>query len=760
MMKIRYIFSTLLLLITLSVKSQQFYFPKAAYADTAKLKTAMSALSLQILAKLDKIKDKEMSDIYLQSVNQSISGQYRESLNSINRLRDEVIKGGKIDTGASFGVMFINECYNQIRLMQAEGRGAEVSIEELFKITFPIALENLGKLAKTIALEPFSMDVSAIEKQWQVILEKRRSLQKDSLSLDEADDFSQAYFQHWLYSRFVPVGKKVLSTLDNSNYIIQDSVMIKMRDGVELSAVIVRSKKTELSQPVVLIANIYSGPGEVEMAKEIVNNGYTGVILNTRGKYVSDAMIEPFEHDANDVYDAINWISQQSWCNGKVGMYGGSYLGFTQWAATKVMHPALKTIVPQVAAAPGIDFPMHNNTFTTYMLRWLNNVTASKGTEWAEFSNIEKWDQTFNNWYLSNKPFHSLDSIEGRPNTIFQRWLKHPSYDAYWQKMIPYKEEFRKINIPVLSITGYFDGDQKGALYYFKEHNFWNPKANHYLVIGPYDHGGAQGSPSPLVNGYPIDQSAKIDISKLVFRWFDYILKDSVKPELLKEKVNYQVMDENQWKHAASLKTMNNGSLQFYLSPLKNGQLNKLVVKPEANAVIQQQREFLDRKKEKVSDTYKLLEDSLDVDGRLGFVSEVFDRDFSINGSFTAELYAAINKKDMDISVQLVEQRADGKCFSLSTSLQRASYSKNRSKRELITPNIVSHIPVTGSFISKKISKGSRLVFLIGIPKGAYVQINYGTGKDVSVESVADGKEPLRIKWSGKSSIHIPVQRN
>lgn len=71
----------------------------------------------------------------------------------------------------------------------------------------------------------------------------------------------------------------------------------------------------------------------------------------------------PYEYETKDVNAVIDWIIQQSWSNGRVGMYGGSYSGFAQWAAAKYLHPALKTIVPYVAAIPGLGLPMENNVF-------------------------------------------------------------------------------------------------------------------------------------------------------------------------------------------------------------------------------------------------------------------------------------------------------------------------------------------------------------------------------------------------------------
>jgi predicted acyl esterase len=126
-----------------------------------------------------------------------------------------------------------------------------------------------------------------------------------------------------------------------------------------------------------------------------------------------------------------------------------------------------------------------------------------------------------------------IDSIDGAPNKWLQRWLQHPSYDKYWQYMLPYKNEFAKINIPVLTITGYYDDGQQSALHYLKEHYRYNKNADHFLLIGPYDHFGAQASRKPpVLNGYAIDPVAQIDTPEIPFQWLDYVMRDGKKPDL------------------------------------------------------------------------------------------------------------------------------------------------------------------------------------------------------------------------------------
>jgi uncharacterized protein len=145
----------------------------------------------------------------------------------------------------------------------------------------------------------------------------------------------------------------------------------------------------------------------------------------------------------------------------------------------------------------------------------------------------------------------------------------------------------------------------------------------------------------------------------------------------------------------------------------------------------------------------------------LVFSTEHFEKEFNINGSFTGNLWATINKKDMDVSLALYELMPDGRYFFLTRYVGRGSYAKDNSKRQLLQPNKKENIPFDNTrFVSKKINKGSRLVILLNINKHAFEIINYGSGKTVSEETMKDAGEPLQIKWHNDSYIKIPVWKN
>ncbi len=541
---------------------------------------------------------------------------------------------------------------------------------------------------------------------------------------------------------------------DDAHYVIEDSVLIKTKDGAHISALVVRKKDASEPRATILQFTIYARTTDLKKAKEAADKGYVGVMAYTRGKRYSPDQVVPYEHDGKDAYEVIDWISKQSWSNGKVGMYGGSYNGFTQWAAAKYMHPALKTIVPSASVAPGLDVPMTNNVVMSFPFPWIYYVSNNKFLDVTDY-NGQHWGDLSQKWFEEGKTYHSLDTLLGRPgNTVFQRWLSHPAYDKYWQDMIPYQKDFSKINIPVLTTTGYYDGGQIGATYYLREHLAHHPKADHYLLIGPYGHFGAQGYPDSSYNGYQIDPVANIPIHDIIYQWFDHILKAGPKPALLKDKINYQIMGSNEWKHVPSLQKMSNDTLTFYLDPRRRLTMKK----PLKSGFTAQKIDFSDRTtRHSYYFANQIIYDTLFTSG-LMFVSEPLQQPIEIAGCFWGKLQAVINKKDMDYSVVLFEQMPNGKYFYLSYFMGRASYANDHTQRQLLTPGKKEAIPFSNTYLTgRKLSKGSRIVAVLNINKSPFEQINYGTGKDVNTESIKDAKVPLQIKWANDSYLKIPV---
>ena len=132
----------------------------------------------------------------------------------------------------------------------------------------------------------------------------------------------------------------------NESYTIRSDVRIPTKSGVDISAIIATKQDLIEPAPVVLFYTTYhQGDGDAIFAKLAADRGYVGVVAYARGVRTNMEHYTPYKHEQSDIYDIIDWLSKQEWSNGKVGMFGGSYTGFSQWAATKSLHPALKTIV-------------------------------------------------------------------------------------------------------------------------------------------------------------------------------------------------------------------------------------------------------------------------------------------------------------------------------------------------------------------------------------------------------------------------------
>jgi putative CocE/NonD family hydrolase len=549
---------------------------------------------------------------------------------------------------------------------------------------------------------------------------------------------------------------------EKSVYDIQDSVMIKTRDGAFISAMVVRKKGITAPRAVIFQYTIYvrDKGRDIKTLKEAADNGYVGVIAYTRGKRFSPNEIFPYENDGNDAYDVIDWISKKEWCNGSVGMYGGSYNGFTQWAACKKMHLALKTIVPYVANRPGMGLPMENNVSVNPNYEWSFYVGNNKYLDTIAGNDRQRFRNMQNKWWETGVAYKKLDSIDGSSNRLLQRWINHPSFDEYWQKMAPYEKEFAQINIPVLAFDGYYNDSQNSSLYYVRELQKYNPQTPVYLIIGPYGHFGTQIGGEINLYDYKVDSTAIINIKKITYQWFDYILRNGTKPEILKDKINYEVMGANEWRNAPSLDKMANGFLKMYLTDSKSGNFYALnPKKPIQKNYLYQEVNFADRQTEN-NEYYPdpIIRKEIDTSNGFIFISEPLKESMLINGSFLGEIKASINKKDMDIGVTLYEVMPNGHYFHLSYFLGRASYAKDITKRNLLKPNEIESIPFSNThLVSKKLSKGSRLLVAINVNKNPFSQLNYGTGKEVSDETIEDSKEPLKVKWYNDSYVKIPV---
>ncbi len=561
------------------------------------------------------------------------------------------------------------------------------------------------------------------------------------------------------WNDLVPGLKPLLEADTQRRFLVDDQVLIPTPDGAKIAAMIVRPRSAKPAKLTALLNfTIYAKDDwSMQDALKMAGHGYAGVVAYTRGKGRSSDAVVPYVHDGEDAATVIAWLARQPWSDGRVGMFSGSYNGFTQWAAAKHHPPALKAMATHATNAPGIDTPMQGNVFQSFIYYWPFYTTDNKSLDDRAFDDDAHWDGLQRRWYASGKPYRELDKLDGRPNPVFDSWLQHPSYDSFWQRLIPYGREFADIDIPVFVETGYYDGGMVGALYYFQQHLKYRPSADDRMLIGPYHHIAMQTGVLPEVDGYVVDKAALLDLQDVRLQWFEHVLRGAPLPELLSNRVNFEVMGANAWRHVSTLAEMATSERRLYLSGHQQGDRLLFGDAPGQQPPPELVVDFADRHDADFSPP----PGTPDTRNALVFTTPALDQSLEVDGLFRGHFQVVANKRDFDLSVNFYELTADGRYLALASYLGRASYMQDRSHRHLLQPGQTQRLEFESQKLTARLlSPGSRIVAVVGVPKRPAVQINYGTGRDVSSESIADAGEPLRLRWSADSYLELGLREN
>ena len=553
---------------------------------------------------------------------------------------------------------------------------------------------------------------------------------------------------------------------------------IKLRDNVLLNATLYKPHNLKEALPVIFVVTPYTADRLHARGKYFAENGYVFVIIDSRGRGASAGEFDPFIQEAKDGFDIVEFLSKQNYCNGKVAMWGASYCGFNQWATIKELPANLKTIVPVACSKAGIDFPGLYNIGDPFLIQWLA-VTNGKAANFNLFTDMDFWMTKFNERYINDLPYSSLDSLTGNPSPIYQKWISHSTKDDYLKSMVPTQTQYSKINIPIMSITGCYDGDQYGTLSYYKEFMQYantNAKNNFHLIIGPWDHSGTV-NPSPELGGLVFGNSSLIDMNELHRQWYNYILKDSIKPDFLKNNVAYFVTNKDVWKYVASLDEIGKTKKIFHLNnsiksinSINVGSLQKdlpIASKPlqyiynpldKTNGIFQMSPSEEDETDNSMTDSsaFRRVNET-----GLIYQTPQFENETEVSGFFELKVYIETDVKDIDIRAEIYEVKADGTCAFMTSNTVRARFKDDYEKEKLLIPNTINVFDFKNfAFISRAIEKGSTIRIVINSPNNIMTQKNYCSGGVVAKETAKDAKTAHVKIYSDKkhpSFLTIPI---
>jgi uncharacterized protein len=736
-----------LLFITVTrVWADDFEFHPPATAEDAETPEIMRDLAVRLIP----VYQESDPDRYLANLSalQMAARDYTSAYVSRQSLRE---RRGSGDQARPVSRDVIYDMYVHAKAMEAESR---IPFAEGFKNSFREVVSHFDDRDADMLTRWLGTPLRVFRGALQQAFDRQRA--KGEIDQSEAMALIWAYVSFDAYRSFGSLVASLATEDDSRRYSVDGEVVIQTRDGASISAMVIRPKDSTDPLPALFE---FTMSGTQNYARDSAAHGYAGVVAYSRGKRKGGSAVVPYQHDGDDARAVINWIAKQPWSDGRVGMYGEGYSGFTPWAAAKRPPAALKAIATSASGAPGIVVPMEGNIFQNSAFRWSLRMTNTKPLGANSHDDGAQWRSLDQKWYRSGRRYRDLGRVYGKPSPIFIRWLNHPSYDRYWQKMVPFRKEFARINIPVLTTTGYYAASEPGDLYYFIQHHRYNPQADHMLIIGPYDDGMMQRGTSTTLHGYQVDSAALVDLRELRYQWFDHVFKGGAAPSQLNDTVNFEVMGANEWRHTPSLAAMADERLRLYLretasDPPQTGKANSAFVPQTVN--------FLDRTDAAWTPPTEFISKSLATHNATTFVSEPFTQPTEFNGVFSGRFDIKINKMDMDLNITLYELTAGGeyvRLFSPSSEF-RASYARDRVQRHLLRAGERQMLTFESErMMSRQLQTGSRLVIVLGVNKRPDREINYGTGKDVSEESIADGKTPLKIRWYSDSYVDIPVRR-
>jgi len=529
---------------------------------------------------------------------------------------------------------------------------------------------------------------------------------------------------------------------------------IPLRDGVKLNATRYQKAGQGERVPCIFTLTPYIAQNYHDRGMYFAANGYVFLSVDARGRGNSGGEFTPLLQEAKDGHDVVEWLAKQDFCNGKVTMWGGSYAGYNQWATAKEFPRGLGTIVPVASPWPGVDFPSTRNIPYSYDIQWLTLV-AGKAAQDKIFGDAPYWASVYKRWYLSGRPFRELDRYAGMPNRHFQEWLDHPAMDAYWDSYNPAPAQYAKLDLPILSITGQYDGDQPGALEHwaqFQAHASSAAKDKHWLIIGPWDHAGTR-TPLAEFGGVKFGEKSVMDLNALHKAWYDWTLKDGPKPEFLKARVAWYQAGREEWRYADTLEGVTASQQPLHLhsiedqandpflsgallaQPERTGGVDSYVYDPRDTSALEL---VDDTGASNLTDQRGALRNA----GRsLVYHSAPFEKDTDLAGFFSLRAFIELDQPDTDFSLSVYEVRPDGSALFLAGEQLRARYRESARVAKPVEPGKVLEYRFEHfTFMARTIPRGSRLRLLVEPINTPYSQRNHNTGGVVADETLADAR--------------------
>lgn len=542
-------------------------------------------------------------------------------------------------------------------------------------------------------------------------------------------------------------------------------VMTPMRDGVQLASDIWLPEAPG-KYPVLLIRTPYLKSMELinvpSLAAYFASRGYVFVMQDVRGRGDSDGEFNFFFQEGPDGYDTIEWLAKQPFSNGRVGMLGVSYLGTVQWLAAREQPPSLACMAPTAPAGRYLEeLPFVGGAFMhQWALGWLNGVSG-KSDQGPNLRGTD-WEKVF-----AHRPLLSSDSAMGRPMRLYREFLTNPLMTDYWKRIQFTADDFTKIRIPTLTVTGWFDGDQPGALFYWRGLERGAPnKEQHYLVSGPWNHVQTFLGGATKLGEMDLPAESIVDTKALHLAFFDWCLKQSA-PRFDVPRTRLYITGANEWRIGDVYPPREATPTPLYLR--SGGRANSLAgdgtLSWERPGAEPPDRFTYDPKRPAPADIGGTMTaiDRRPIQRRddvLVYTSDVLSDPVEIIGNVIVTLEAASDARDTDFTAVLSDVYPDGRSVSLGPNIgiRRARYRHGMTREELLTPGKPETFTIELYDIAHRFLPGHRIRIEISSSAAPHYNPNQNTGNPVATDTEWKvAQQTIYHDRSRASAIILPV---
>ena len=523
---------------------------------------------------------------------------------------------------------------------------------------------------------------------------------------------------------------------------VERNVAAKMRDGVTLRADIYRPK-AEGKFPVLLVRTPYDKHGIIDFGLRAAERGYVVIAQDVRGRFTSEGEWYTFKNESQDGYDTVEWAAALPYSNGKVGMFGGSYVGATQYLAAIAKPPHLAGICPTVTASNYHDgWAYQGGAFE----QWFNESWSSglaldtmrrrtaKGMNPLDGSKVLP---------LLSYPVLEAPSSTGVA-TYFTDWLEHPNYDGYW-KPISIEDHYADIQVPVFGVGAWYDIFLGGTLRNYvtlkTEAGTEAARKGQRLEVTVGGHAGG----GRKIGAVDFGEKLPNDDEEAMLRWYDWLLKGEANGIEKEKPVKIFVMGKNEWREEDDWPLARAKSTRYYLHSA--GAANGL----SGNGVLNTVRPAEEKADQYVYDPSDAVptiggplccqalptgigpQDQRPAEERhdvLVYTTTPFARDTEVTGPVSLDLYVSSSAVDTDFTGKLVDVWPDGFAQNLTEGILRLRYRNSQEKPEPANPSETYHITVDLWATSNVFLAGHKLRLEVSSSNFPRFDRNLNTGEE------------------------------